>query len=285
MNRLLTILVIEHVLHAVPCFVHPTNGNMYGVVIEKIGGVRQDLSVYRTRPGSTHRELVKRYIGGQDSRAQIAAGGCVILQDGTLEVWATAVPPLQPNVTDTGFQGVWDRVPGVDAPWSSGGAQGPMGPAGPAGAGSVTLFDTPRTSTAWQGRTVSAGESVDIPAVFGAPSATAYLIRFAAVATAANVRIRAGTQAAPYFLTLNTQYPTSKCIRKAGRRGRSASSQRSMARRKSGCTCSEPDSSNARRSRGSAGVALGWRVLPDRMRLPIRGRGRAQAGAENRTRL
>lgn len=198
----------EHVLNAVPCFVH-NNGNMYGVAVEKVGGVQQNLSVYRTRPGSTHRELVHRYVGGVDSRAQIAAGGCVILRDGTLEVWASAVPPLQPDTTDTGFQGVFARIPNVDAPWSSGGETGPAGPAGPQGAGSVTLFPTPYTIAAWEGRQLASGaaESVNVPAVFGAPSAVTYLIRFVAVATLANVRVRAGTPAWPFYLTLNTQLP------------------------------------------------------------------------------
>jgi hypothetical protein len=127
----------EHVLNGMPDFVHPQNGNMYGIAIEKVGGVRQDLSVYRTRPGSTQKELVKRYIGGADSRAQIAAGGCQILQDGSLEVWASAVPVTSPPVTKTGFSGVWDRVPGVDAPWSaSGGTAPPVGVAVPIPPGS-----------------------------------------------------------------------------------------------------------------------------------------------------
>lgn len=111
----------EHVLGAAPCFIHP-NGNLYGVACEKQGGTRQNLSVYRVRPGQNVRELVKRYVGGVDSQAQIAMGGCVIHMDGSLEVWASAVPVGVPPLTKTGFQGVWDRVPGVDTPYTYGSA-------------------------------------------------------------------------------------------------------------------------------------------------------------------
>ena len=188
----------EHVLNAVPCFVHPGNGTLYGCAIEKQSGVRQNLSIYRVRPGSLSRELVKRYVGGVDSVAQIAAGGCVIHQDGSMEVWASAVPPTQPNVTKTGFQGVWDRIPDVDAPWALTSAPG-------AGGSGLVLFDAPRTSPLWEGRTLNGGELVDVSAVFGVPVASAYLIRFVASAGAANVRVRAGTEQAPAILTMNTQ--------------------------------------------------------------------------------
>lgn len=182
----------EHILNAVPCFVHK-NGNSYGVAIEKVGGVRQDLSVYRTRPGATVRELVKRYIGGVDSRAQIAAGGCQILQDGTLEVWASAVPVTSAPVTKTGFSGVFDRVPSIDEPWTSG----------------TQLFDLPLTSPQWEGRQMAKDEGVwiDVPAVFHAPEASVYVVRFVMVADAANIRARAGTQAAPFILTCNSKGP------------------------------------------------------------------------------
>jgi hypothetical protein len=196
----------EHVLNAVPCFIHPGNHNLYGIAIEKVGDVRQDLSVYRVRPGVNARELVHRYLGGSDSAAQIAAGGCVIHPDGSLEVWASAVPVAQPDITKTGFVGgFWPRIPNIDAPYTYG--AGPAGPIGPKGSGSPTLFPAPLTSAEWNGRQVSGGVDVDIPAVFGAPSASGYLIRFVAVAAAPNVRVRAGTQPNPYFLTLNTQIP------------------------------------------------------------------------------
>lgn len=183
-----------HVLNAMPCFVHPGNGNLYGIAIEKQGGTRQNLSVYRVRPGSVTRELVKRYIGGGvDAASQIAAGGCVIHQDGSLEVWASAAPVGQPPITETGFVGgFWPRIPNVDAPWSSGG---------------VTLFPSPLTTPAWEGRQMAAnsGEWVDIPLTFGATAASSYLLRFVALSDVPDVRVRAGTEAAPFFLTVNTQ--------------------------------------------------------------------------------
>ena len=54
---------------------------------------------------------------------------------------------------------------------------------------------------------LSGGMLVDMPAVFNVPSASAYLIRFVAQAAAANVRVRAGTEAAPFFLTMNLTVP------------------------------------------------------------------------------
>ena len=48
------------------------------------------------------------------------------------------------------------------------------------------------------------GVAVDIPATFGAPSASVYVIRFIAVADAPNVRVRAGrVGGAPDYLTMN----------------------------------------------------------------------------------
>jgi len=121
-----------HVLNALPCFVHPGNGNLYGVAVEKQSGTKQNLSVYRARPGSLERELVKRYTGGGvDAQSQIAAGGCVIDRDGSLHVWASADPVGGEKITETGFVGgFWEPIPGVDEPWSSGGAAGEPGPPG-----------------------------------------------------------------------------------------------------------------------------------------------------------
>ena len=190
----------EHVLNALPTFVHPTNGNLYGVAIEKQGGTRQNLSVYRVRPGSHTCELVKRWVGGIDSKAQIAAGGCVILQDGSLEVWASAVPVVIPPVTKTGFEGVWDRVPNVDEPWS-----GTSTPPAPAGSGGVVLLPSVATNAAWEGHVLSAGVLVDIPSVFGAPPADTYLARVTMHAPLPNVRARFGTETCPFFFTVNSQ--------------------------------------------------------------------------------
>jgi len=87
------------------------------------------------------------------------------------------------------------------------GQQGAPGVPGVPGAGGVALFDAPMVSPDWSGRVFGGGVLIDIPATFGVPPAAAYLIRLAASAGAANVKVRAGTEAAPYFLTLNTQAP------------------------------------------------------------------------------
>jgi hypothetical protein len=120
----------EHCLNAMPCFTHP-NGNVYGVVVAKRGGKTQNLEIYRVRPGSLNRELVHTYVGGgPDAVSQIAAGGCTILQNGSLWAWASAVPQTSPNITQTGFVGgFWPPIPGVDAPWSIGAAAPPVGQA------------------------------------------------------------------------------------------------------------------------------------------------------------
>jgi hypothetical protein len=87
------------------------------------------------------------------------------------------------------------------------GPQGPPGAPGAPGAGGVVLFPAPLTSAAWEGRTLNGGEAVDIPATFGCAPAAAYLIRFVAQSNTADVRVRAGTIAAPFFLTLNLVVP------------------------------------------------------------------------------
>lgn len=187
----------EHVLNGLPCFVHPGNGNTYWIAIEKKGGVQQNLSVYRMRPGSMERELVRRFVGGADSAAQIAAGGCLIDQNGALWVGASAVPPGRPNITKTGFVGgFWPPVPNVDAPYTQSGGM----------SGSV-LFDAPLSSPQWDGRQMPAdtGIAVDIPTVFGAPSVGVYHIRLVAIADAPNIKARAGrVGGAPHFVTVCT---------------------------------------------------------------------------------
>jgi hypothetical protein len=185
---------MEHVLNAMPCFVHP-NGNRYGIAIEKRGGVTQNLSVYRMRNGTTAREHVHTYTGGVDSVAQIAAGGCIIRPDGALEVWAAATPVQSPNVTKTGFVGgFWEPIPNVDDPYTLGGS-------------GVTLFPHLMTAPSWENRTVAGGQWVDVPSVFGVPASSAYIVRFVAESDAADVRVRAGTDVSPSFLTVNTQLP------------------------------------------------------------------------------
>ena len=191
----------EHVLNAMPTFVHK-NGNIYGIAIEKQGGVRQNLVIYRKRPGFTLPEFVHRYVGGVDSASQIAAGGCVIDLTGALHTWASAVPLGLPPITKTGFVGgFWEPIAGVDDPWGQDTPQ--------ASGGGVKLFPAQLTNPAWEGRIMgpNVGEWVDIPATFGCPPAEAYIVRFVAQASQGDVRVRAGTQQAPAILTVNTQLP------------------------------------------------------------------------------
>lgn len=135
------------------------------------------------------------------------AGSVGMLPDGTLHIsmafgkknasGAMQYQPWEATKPRSDFAAPIERLP-----------DGQPGPPGPPGSG-IQLFDAPLTKPAWEGRQLldGAGEWVDIPAVFGAPSASAYLLRFVAQAATPDVRVRAGTQAAPFFLTVNTQAP------------------------------------------------------------------------------
>jgi hypothetical protein len=197
-----------HVLGAGACFVHPTNGNRYFYACEKVDAAHQNLVIYRIVAATGQTETVHAFIDGTDSQSFIERGGCVIDQTGALVV-ATSLQPkgvVYDPKKRTGYEGVYTTIPGVDEPWTSGGAQGEPGPPGPAGAGGVVLLPSVVTAPSWEGRTLQGGVMVDIPATFGVPSASAYLVRFVASASAANVRVRAGrSEADPFCLTLNTQ--------------------------------------------------------------------------------
>lgn len=202
-----------HVLGAGACFVHPTSGNVYFYACEKVDGTHQNLVIYRLVTATGNMEKVHTFTDGIDSQGFIDRGGCVINRDGALVV-ATSLQhkgvAYDPKQT-TGFQGVWAIIPGVDEPWSSGGApgkdgaQGPPGAPGAPGSGGMQLLPAPRTSPAWENRALTGGVEVDVPAVFGVPSASQYRIRFVASAARADIRIRAGTKDAPFFVTMNTQ--------------------------------------------------------------------------------
>ena len=140
------------------------------------------------------RELVKRFVGTIDSQKHITMGGASIEQDGSLLVTTSLIPIGVPYLTKEGFQRVWIRVPNVDDPWSDTGT--------PAPGGGFTLLPAPLTSPLWSGRVLGGGEMVNVPLVFSAPAASAYLIRFVASAGAADIRVRAGTPEAPAILTL-----------------------------------------------------------------------------------
>jgi len=195
----------NHVPEAGAVWFHPKSGNAYCCACEKDPSKKQDLSVYRMGPGASSWTLVKRYEGGQASEAQVTMGGAAIDQDGNLLVVTSLIIPGAPYITTEKFQGCWIREPNIDEPWSSGGAQGEPGPPGPAGAGGIELLPSVRTAPAWEARTLSAGELVDIPATFGVPSALSYLVRYTVNAPVANVRGRAGSEACPFFFTVNSQ--------------------------------------------------------------------------------
>jgi hypothetical protein len=91
-------------------------------------------------------------------------------------------------------------------PWPSGG-QGIAGPPGAAGAGAVDMYDDPISCAAWDSRDLIGGALVDIPAAYGVESRPCYLVRFCGQATYPNVKIRAGSERSPHFLTLTTQAP------------------------------------------------------------------------------
>jgi hypothetical protein len=194
----------NHILQAGAHWTHK-NGNTYCCACEQKGGAKQNLSVYRMRPGGSAWELVKRYLGTVDSAGHITMGGASIEQDGSLLVSTSLIIPGAEKVTTTGFVGCWIREPNVDESWTAS-STGEPGPPGPAGAGGITLLPSVVTAPSWEGRTLQGGVMVDIPATFGVPSASSYLVRFVASASAANVRVRAGAgEANPFYLTLNTQ--------------------------------------------------------------------------------
>lgn len=208
----------NHILQAGAHWTHQ-NGNTYCCVCEQKAGARQNLCVYRMRPGADVWELVRRYQGTIDSLGHITMGGASIEPSGDMLVTTSLIIPGAQKVTSTGFEGCWIREANIDEPWSGGGGidsaveariaaleARPVG-VGPPGSGGVTLFPTPLIVAAWEGRILNGGVLVDVPAVFGCLSASAYLIRFVAQAKVADVRVRAGTSAAPYFLTLNLVVP------------------------------------------------------------------------------
>lgn len=194
----------NHIPVAGAVWFHPKNGNAYCCACEKDPSRRQDLSVYRMRKGAASWQLVKRYEGGQASEQQVTMGGAAIDQDGSLLVVTSLIIPGAPYITTEKFQGSWIREPNIDEPWSGSGS-GEPGPPGPAGAGGVVLFPAVVTNAAWEAHALAGGVLVDIPAVFGVPSASSYLVRFTVNAPLANVRGRAGTIACPYFFTVNSQ--------------------------------------------------------------------------------
>ena len=107
----------DHVLMAGATFIHPGNSNVYFCACEKQSGARQNLSVYRIVAGNDAPELVKRYVGTQDSVAQITYGSAVIGTGGNMLVATSLIIPGAPRVTTTGFQGCWIRELNIDDPY------------------------------------------------------------------------------------------------------------------------------------------------------------------------
>lgn len=131
---------LEHVLIGAATWAH-CNGNIYFCVNEKRGsGVDQDLVIYRSSGGAPVE--VKRYVGGVDSQSAFTQGGVVVDKNGTL--WVATSTTLPGSTTGTGFEAVWESIPGFDdacpdsqagppGPPGDSGAPGPSGPPGPPG--------------------------------------------------------------------------------------------------------------------------------------------------------
>lgn len=109
----------EHVLQAGADFVHPGDGSYWFSANEKMGsGSAQDFVIYRAPEGGAPVE-VKRYVGGVDSLSQFTDGSVFIDRTGALVVGVSTTLPGSPTVT--GFEGVWERIPGFSVPWGIGG--------------------------------------------------------------------------------------------------------------------------------------------------------------------
>jgi hypothetical protein len=146
-------------------------------------------------PAGTPTVITPAVVGGRPSFECNPSVGLWLV--GNKETGSTRPPPRYP---------IKEYVP-----WPVGvGPQGPQGPQGVPGApgvGGVALFPAPYVSAAWSGRQMSGGTVIDIPTTFGCPCARAYLVGLSGLATTAGVIVRAGSEIAPYFLTLVTQAP------------------------------------------------------------------------------
>ena len=182
---------------------HPETGVVTIVVAFHPLNKGANCKVYELPPPYTGQPVpVRDWKQGQPGMlGPFGHGASLILPTGALLVAVPLGIDSAENVTPTML-----IEPGYAEPYTlGGGEQGKQGEPGAPGAGGITLLPAPVTTPAWEGRMLSGGVLVDMPAVFGVPSASAYLIRFVAQAALANVRVRAGTETAPYFLTVNTQ--------------------------------------------------------------------------------
>lgn len=134
----------NHVLQVGAHWTHPTSGYTYACACEQKSGARQNLSVYRMKPGGVAWEHVKTYFGTIDSEGHITMGGASIEPSGAMLVTTSLIIKGAQKVTTTGFQGCWVRKAGVDDPYTLGAtARSPI-PLGPA----LTDFLSPTSATA-----------------------------------------------------------------------------------------------------------------------------------------
>lgn len=132
-----------HVLGAAPCFAHQ-NGNVYFYACEKVDKDHQNLVIYRHVAATGAFQSVATFIDGNDSQGFIERGGCVIDSTGALWV-ATSLQPkgmVYDSKKRTGYEGVWCRIPNVDAPYTGTTAHAPL-PLGP----HLTDFLSPTSAT------------------------------------------------------------------------------------------------------------------------------------------
>lgn len=186
--------------HIGSCF-HPIDGTVYMLVTWRLNGTGPfSLQIWKQPPPYTAQPtLTRTWKQGIDTNGPFGYGAPLCLPDGGIHI---SIPvgknanQIEPSIL---------IVPDVCAPFTPG--AGPQGPQGEPGAGGVVLYDAPRMSDSWKGRAMARDEGllVNIPALFNVAPAPAYLVRLAGTSGAGNVRIRMGTQAAPYFLTCCTQ--------------------------------------------------------------------------------
>lgn len=107
----------NHILQAGAHWTHPVSGYTYACACEQKGGARQNLSVYRMRPGGAAWEHVQTYYGTVDAEGHITMGAASIEPNGDMLVTTSLTIKGAEKVTGTGFQGCWLRKAGVDAPY------------------------------------------------------------------------------------------------------------------------------------------------------------------------
>jgi len=173
--------------------------------ISGAGGKPRNIAVFRkvlgALPNTGQWQLLQMWQEGVDYNDSSAAGSITVTPDGTVHIimsfgktvaanrvayqsWEAAIPRSQfaaPIVRPT--------------------------PTPPPTPGQYHLLDAPAMSPQWNQRLIPAetGVLVDIPTTFNIASKTSYIVRVAAVADKADVRLRCGSQTFPFTLTLNTQ--------------------------------------------------------------------------------